>query len=70
MTLARCVLILVPCVLLAYGASAAAAKKQGAQMSITTFKYPSRQAARPALKRTTHRPDAPPLALRGFSRTP
>lgn len=66
MTINRCLLLLVPCLLLAHGA-VAAAKKQAAQMSITTFKYPSRQAARPAMKRTTHRPDMPRWASRGFS---
>ena len=64
MTVARCLLLLVPCLLLAHDAAAANARKQGAQMS---FKYPSRQAARPALKRTTHRPDTPGQAVRGFS---
>lgn len=59
MILNRILFLAVPCLLLAHGIAAAAAKKQGAQVSITTFKQPTRQAARPLVKRTSHRQEAP-----------
>ena len=58
MILTRILVLAVPCFLLAHGIAAAAAKKQGAQLSVATFKQPARQAARPLLKRTSYRPDA------------
>lgn len=54
MRLSRWLVFAIPCLLLSYGVLAAPPKKRQAQASVATWKQPTRQAARPPVRRTAH----------------